>query len=368
MGINTAFSSLPNPADAANDLSNKLIGYDPKMVLFFASSNYDPNTIAAAMKNAFPKSLTFGCSTSGEIVSGQMLKNSVVAMAFDGPAMLDAKVVVMKNIKTGNPVQQAFGEFEAYFKTPMRDLDFTKYIGIILIDGMSGAEEKIMEKIGDLTDVTFIGASAGDDLKFKETYVYAGGIAYTDAAILALLKPGTPFDLIKTQSFNELPAKLVATKVDAASRTVHEFNNRPALQAYAQALGVQPSEAASRFMHNPIGLMDDGEPYVRSPQQAKGDDIVFYCNVKQGMELSVLESQDIVADTRAVIEAKNAEMNGISGIINFHCILRTLELEKKNQTEAYGKIFSDIPTIGFSTYGEQYIGHINQTSTMLIFK
>ena len=368
MSITTAYSISANPADAADDLKSKFEGMNPKMVLFFASSSYDPNTIAAAMQNSFPGALTFGCTTSGEIVSGLMLKNSIVAMAFDSAAMPDAKVVVMKNIATGNPVKQAFTEFESYYGTPMKEIDFTKYVGIILVDGLSGAEEKIMDRIGDLTDVTFIGASAGDDLKFKETFVYAGGIAYSGAAILALLKPGVAFDFIKTQSFKELSKSLVATKVDEATRTVKEFNNKPAVEAYAEAVGVSASDAASKFMHNPVGLMDDGEPYVRSPQQVKGSDIVFYCNVKQGMELEVLESEDIVADTKAIIELKNAELGGISAIINFHCILRTLELEEKKQTEAYGKIFEDIPTIGFSTYGEQYIGHINQTSTMLVFK
>jgi hypothetical protein len=368
MHIVTSFSSLPNPADAANELKNKFGGFTPRMVLFFASSNYDPNTIAAAMQNMFGNALTFGCSTSGEIVSGQMLKNSVVAMGFDSEAMLDAKIVVMKNIKDGNPVKQAFDQFDAYYGVPMREIDFTKFIGIILADGLSGAEERIMDTIGDLTNVTFIGASAGDDLKFKETHVYAGGIAYTNAAILGLLKPGIQFDIIKTQSFTELPVKLVATKVDESARTVTEFNGQPAAPAYAQAIGTTPADLPNHFMHNPVGLMAEGEPYVRSPQQMKGDNIVFYCNVKQGMELSVLESGDIIADTKAVVEQKKTELGGISGIINFHCILRTLELEEKKLTGEYGKIFSDIPTIGFSTYGEQYIGHINQTSTMLVFK
>jgi hypothetical protein len=368
MHIVTKFSSLPNPADAASELKAKFGTFIPRMVLFFASSNYDPNTIAAAVQNKFSNALTFGCSTAGEIVSGQMLKNSVVAMGFDSEAMLDAKVVVMKNIKQGNPVKKAFDEFEAYYGVPMQEIDFTKFIGIILCDGMSGAEERVMDTIGDLTNVDFIGASAGDDLKFKETYVYAGGISYTDAVILALLKPGVPFDVIKTQSFGELPVKLTATKVDEAARTVLEFNGQPAAAAYAHAVGTTPSDLPNHFMHNPVGLMADGEPYVRSPQQIKGDHVVFYCNVKQGMELSLLESGDIIADTQAVIEQKKTELGGISGIINFHCILRTLELREKNLTDAYGQIFSDIPTIGFSTYGEQYIGHINQTSTMLVFK
>ena len=122
------------------------------------------------------------------------------------------------------------------------------------------------------------------------------------------------------------------------------------------------------FMSRPVGLMIDGEPFVRSPQQVQGDDMVFYCNVLEGMELSLLESTDIVKDTTAAVEAKKGELGKIEGIINFHCILRTLELEDKGQTQDYGKIFSDIPTIGFSTYGEEYIGHINQTSTMLVFR
>lgn len=96
--------------------------------------------------------------------------------------------------------------------------------------------------------------------------------------------------------------------------------------------------------------------------------MIFYCNILVGMEVSLLESTNIVEDTKKALNNKIKEMGEISGIINFHCILRTLELEQKDQTRDYGKIFTDIPTIGFSTYGEEYLGHINQTSTMLVFK
>jgi len=61
-------------------------------------------------------------------------------------------------------------------------------------------------------------------------------------------------------------------------------------------------------------------------------------------------------------------IGSISAIVCFNCILRTLELKEKKQTEKYGSLFKDIPTVGFSTYGESFIGHINQTAVMLLVK
>ena len=45
-----------------------------------------------------------------------------------------------------------------------------------------------------------------------------------------------------------------------------------------------------------------------------------------------------------------------------------LELKAKDQLAAYGQVFKDLPTVGFSTYGEEYIGHLNQTSTILLLE
>ena len=162
--------------------------------------------------------------------------------------------------------------------------------------------------------------------------------------------------------------RLVPTKVDEPARQVIEFNGIPAAEAYAKAIGISKEELENRFMVNPVGLMINDEPFVRSPQRLNGEAMVFYCKISEGMELSLLESLDIISDTKAAVEKKWAEMGGLSGIINFHCILRTLELERKNITEDYAKIFEKIPTIGFSTYGEAFLGHINQTATMLVFK
>jgi len=368
MCIKSVFSVKGTVEEAVEDIKLQLKKINPKVIIFFSSSCFDKEQVSCLMRKNFKSSEVFGCSTSGELISGKMLKNSIVAMALSPDIIEDVKIEVVENINDKNEIKKVFQAFDDYYGEPVSESDYSKYFGLVLIDGLSRKEEMIMDKIGDLTNHLFLGGSAGDDLKFNKTYVFANGEAYSNAAILALLKPRTAFDIIKTQSFKVLDKKLIATKVNVKNREVIEFNNIPAVKAYAQAVGVAEDKAANYFMSNPVGLVVDGDVYVRSPQQIKGNSIIFYCNILEGMEVSLLESTNIVEDTKNAVNNKIEEMGGISGIINFHCILRTLELEQKNQTEAYGKIFSDIPVIGFSTYGEEYLGHINQTSTMIVLK
>jgi hypothetical protein len=368
VSIKSVFSEKSSVEEAVKDIKSQLETIDPRIVIFYSSACFDKNKVSSLMKENFKSSDVFGCTTSGEIVSGKMLKHSIVAMALSSDVIEDARVEVIESPADRNEVKKAFAEFDNFYGESISKSDYSKYLGIILIDGLSGTEETIMDTVGDLTTHLFIGGSAGDDLKFDKTYLFVNGKTYSNAAVLALLKPKARFDIIKTQSFKVLDKKLVATKVNEKSREVIEFNNIPAVKAYAQAIEVPEDKVTDYFMSNPVGLVIDGEVFVRSPQQIKGNSIIFYCNILEGMEVSLLESTDIVEDTKKAIKDKITEMGGLSAIINFHCILRTLELEQKNKTKEYGKLFSDIPTIGFSTYGEEYLGHINQTSTMLVFK
>ncbi len=366
MHIKTAYSVKSELLDVVKDIQSQMGAFRAKLVIYFASSVFAPSHVARLMDEAFPGAETFGCSTAGEIISGRMLTNSIVAMAFNEKAVKDVKVEVLEDLNSDS--HRVFDAFECHFNKTMAKMDPKQYVGIILIDGLSGKEEQVMDRIGDFTNVNFIGGSAGDDLKFNKTYVFANGKSYTDAAVLAVLEPGVEFSLIKTQSFAPLPQKLVVTRANEANREIMEFNHKPAAVAYAEALGTSITDAPNHFMHNPVGLVYEGEPFVRSPQQIKGDTMKFYCGVKEGVELNLLESTDILADTKEALAMARSELGGISGVINFNCILRTLELRQKGLTNEYGELFSDVPTIGFSTYGEQFIGHMNQTATMLVFR
>ena len=366
MPIKTA-STNADQANAVADLKRQYGEGSPRVVIFFAASTYDLAVIGKRINEAFPGALTTGCSTAGELVDDKMLSGSLVAMFLDEDIVETAASTTIEHISGKISVIHAFRELEEQLHAPVSSLDIHKYVGLVIADGLSGGEEQLMEKLGDRTDLFFVGGSAGDDLKFVKTYVFANGKAASDAAVLVILKLKKDFEIIKTQSFKTMGKTLTATKVDEAHRHVLEFNHKPALDAYAEALGVSTEKAETLFLEHPLGLMVGEEPYVRSPQRAEGKSIYFYCQILDGMDLELLAGTDLIAETRAVVESKKRELGKIGGLLHFQCILRTLQLRSTNQCDSYSQMFAGIPTAGFSTYGEAYLGHINQTSTMLLF-
>jgi len=367
MPITIACSTKALP-DAVVDLQEQCGDRRPKVVVLFCAAKYDSAALSQQMQEAFPHACVAGCSTAGEIVLGKALNGSVAAMFLDEDIVEDAAVAVVENLGRETCVQNAFSKLERHFQASVSSLDLRTHVGLVLVDGVSRAEERLMERIGDVSDLFFVGGSAGDDQKHECTHVLANGKSYTDAAVLMLLRLKRGFGIVKTQSFKPNGKTLVATKVDEPLRKVIEFDHKPALEAYAAALDIAPDRAASEFYHHPLGLMIEGDPFVRTPQRVEDHSIIFYCRILQGMELAVLDTTDIVADTRAAVETKVAELGGILGLVEFQCIARTKQLRNEDRCEQYSAIFSGIPMIGFSTYGEAYLGHINQSSTMLLFR
>ncbi len=368
MNAKIIYSTKKTVEDIVADLKAQLEGLNYNLVQFYASSNINPQELSKKLYEALGKVATFGCTTSGEIVSKLMLENSVVLMAMNSNIVADYKIEVLENIsKDKLVVDNAFESLKEHFGEDLATLDPHSHVGFVLMDGLSRKEEAINERIGDLTNITFVGGSAGDDLKFKKTYVFANGKSYNDAAVLCLIKSNVKFDVLKTQSFKSVNKLLEVTEVDEPNRTVIKFNGKPALDEYLEATGSTKNNLNQTFSKNPVGIDIGNDFLVRSPQKAEGTNMIFYCSVKEGMELDLLEAQNIVEDTKKDLDKKIKEFGKVTALINFNCILRTLALKAENQTQEYAKLFENIPTVGFTTYGESYIGHINQTSVILLF-
>lgn len=351
--------------DVAAQARQALTGFEPRLVLFFASSGYEEP--GAALQNAFPGVDVIGSSAHSEYCGDTYTDNSVSLMAFDAQSIADVCVRVVENIANEPNLRGTLKEMHDYYGGEDAVLtDYERFVGIVLFESSAKAEEVFMDRLGTATDVLFVGgsSSAGDT---GASLVYAGGKSYTGAAVLAMLKTVNGYDIVKTQSAHILSErKLLVTKSDLRNRILYEFDHRPCGEVYAEVLGVPVDEIQNYFVSNPLGVVAGDEIFVRTFNQIQDGGITLHCGLPEGTEINVLKIGNIVDDTKKALDTMIPYEP--AGVINFNCLYRTLEILNEKQVEPYCALFGRYPSIGFSTGGEAYLGHINETSTILVIK
>lgn len=352
-------------------LRSGLQGVPAVAVLYFASSRYDPGALAGPISAAFPQAAVIGCSTAGEFTDQVNGTGGIAAVAFPYGVLTGATAALGEltgDIAAGT--QSAVHRIERTIGVELRDLDPDVHLGFVLIDGMHGAEEQVNDALGNAAPLLeFVGGSAGDDLAFDRTWVAVGDEVSYHGVALMVARAAVPYHMVKTCSFVPVGRTLRVTKADVAGRLVTELDGRPAAQVYAESVGVRvPDLDATVWMRYPVGLMIAGQPWIRSPQAVEGGGIRFYAQLRPGMQVELMRAGDLVADTRSTIERVRADLGGeVRGAVLFNCILRRLEMDADGTGSQFLSTLAGIPTAGFHTYGETWLGHVNQTLTGVVF-
>lgn len=375
----TETDTVANAREAVRKITADFTGASPKLIVFFAATNYDPDTLAQGMHAAFPQALTFGCTSSGEAVDDRMLRNSVTAMAFsaevfdhcgmalvlrDGPAAEGDGIFAS--------VDAAMNHIGAGADDTLLDLDYRKYVGFMLVDAISRFSERVLERVGELTDVMYIGGVAGDDYKFTgKTRVFYQGKAYENAAVVGLWKPRDGFALLKTQAADMIGKTFTVTRAD--DNVVWELDGRDAAVVYAEAIGIPPEKTRDMSIYdfdcNAPALLVDGEPFLRAIiEQVDGKGLRMFATAREGQRLSITRVGDLAATTRTALEEKTRESGPFAAILHVNCASRCTAIEKQCGREQFGSLFRGIPSVSFSSYGEIYVGLVAMTSTMILFK
>ena len=363
--------TVANAREAAARLKEAFAGFPVDKLVFFASPAYDGPTIAAAMRDAFPKAETLGCSSAGEIANGLALDRSVVAFAAAKEVFDEFIVALSENVSAGiSSVDNAFRLFESRLGMKMLDADFYKYAGLILSDSTPLMGDVMLERVGQLTDVSFVGGYAGDDMKFVRTPVFWDGRCLDNAAIFVLMRPRAGFGVIKTQSVRDAGRTVTVTRIGVDDHVIMELDRRPAAEVYAEFVGKPASKIEVKDnMAYLLGMMIDDSPYIRAVGSVNPDgSLTVYGAVREGVVLHFFKSGDIVADTARALEAKHSEMGGFSAVIDFDCAARRMEIDFKGCRTEYGRLFDGYAAAGCCTYAEFHEALVNQTAVMLAFK
>ena len=293
--IRTAQSCATEALQAAQEFHAAVAHPDIELVIFFCSSEYDLEALAAELYRLFAGVQVVGCTTAGEIGPSGYLQHSLSGAAFPAGSCV-AVSRLLDNIDHFDIVrgydfaQSLLQQFES--KAPQAGPENS--FAFMMIDGLSIREEPVAYALQyGLGDISLFGGSAGDDLKFEKTYVYCDGRFHSNSAVLILINTSLPFKIFKTQHFVPTDTRMVVTEADSTKRIVTEINGLPAAEEYARMVGIDVRELnPESFASSPVVVMIDGTDYVRSIQKANADgSLTFYCAIEEGVVFRVANGE-----------------------------------------------------------------------------
>lgn len=365
MAIKRAQISISDEVSAVAGLIKELHQDDLAGVIFFCSPRYDLKRLADELDQGFSCPV-IGCSTAGEIADSYS-ESSIVGVSFSADAFR-IKTEVVKGLNQFS-YHDAERLAEELALNEVCD-EFQNRVLFLLIDGLSLAEEKIAASLGAVSNVPWIGGSAGDELNFKQTYVYCDGVFHQDAAVVCLIETNMDIEICKLQHIKPTNKEVVVTSADSKARIVHELDGEVAATVYAQQLGLDVKDLSPAvFSQNPVMIDIGGEWYVRSIQTSNADgSLTFYCAIENGLPLTISRSGDIVHSLAEKLDELEARFSSIELTLGCDCILRRLEIFNTNKADAMAPLLRRLKFLGFNTYGEQYCSlHVNQTLTSIVF-
>ncbi len=300
---------------------------------------------------------TIVCSTSGEYTCNGYKDGVITGFEYDkGEA--DIVEIAYPAIKSVDMLKSAYGKVKNNKNAFM----------LLLCDGLSGTEESILSTFYFIApDFKIIGGSSGDNLQFKETYIYIGNKRVSNVSIFFNSKKRTC--ILKENIYTSAGQNLLVTEADVLNRTVKSFNNQPASKEYARVLGIKEDELPSYFMNHPLGKTYENDIFIASPMKVNSDkSITFYCELMENTFVHLLKAEDPIEILKQTI--KSAQFKP-SFVFSVHCILRSLKfIQEKTWHEFDKEMISFCNNItGFVSYGEQYYkNHSNQTMVLLLIE
>jgi len=367
--LRRGFSHHIDARRAAVELHDAIAQPDTAFVLVFCSPQYDLALLGEALADVFGDTLVIGCTTAGEITPAGYMTGSITGVSFPSSDF----TAVAERIDDLESFEIAHAQALVRGLTAKRDAaspehhDASSSFALLLIDGLSIREEPVVSSLySALGDIPLFGGSAGDDLKFEQTWVLHDGRFHTDAAVLVLVDTFRRFTVFRTEHFVSSDRKMVVTEADPARRIVTEINAEPAGREYARMVGLEGEPLTPMiFAAYPVVVRVGGEYHVRSIQKVNDDEsLTFFCAIDEGIVLTVAEGVDLVQNLENLFTRLRDDVGEPELILGCDCILRSLEMEQKQIKHLVSKVLSRNNVIGFCTYGEQFNAmHVNQTFT-----
>lgn len=378
--MQTARTTLAEPAAAAEDLLRQLQGTTPRLVTLFASRDRDQLALNRAVRERLPMGTRLvGATTAGELDNQGIHSGSVVLGALSGDFDVGLGLGTGLSVDAVGAGAAAIKRAAQELGVRQSDIDARQYVGLVIDDGFRYKKEELLLGILEKNQtLVLVGGGAADheqDPAKQSALLHVDGEVVTDAVLVALFKTSAPWAALRSHWYQATGERLTITRVDESATRALEIDGRPAAQRYAEMLGVSVDELEfgkpRGFAVHPTALKVGREYFIRAPWKPLPDGSILFANLlEEGTELELMKMGDMAGMTRAFFkEELPRRVQNPQATLLFHCSGRMWYASSTGTVPQLAETLRHAPSAaGMNVHFEIYSGfHINTTLTVLAF-
>ena len=308
----------------------------------------------------FPNSQTIATTTTGEIIDGKMIENSiVVSLSFFKDSSFKTLLIENKD------------ECEIAKEISKNCQDNTKLL-IMFNNPYENDAEIILKKLQDLSPkVTIAGGNAADNRKFDmQTIVAANGDISTTGIAVGIID-STVLKIFNDYLFNwqKIGDIFYITKAD--KNIIYKINGISPRELYRKYLGDEIADnLPSAGVEFPLMFKEGDMDIARAPVAiGKEGEFILAGHIKEGVEVRFGFGDIELNDINTKYTVGEFAKNPLEAVFIYSCSARKYLMQNHLNSE-FHLLNSIAPTAGFITYGEFYKNRslnvmLNITSTFV---
>lgn len=379
-GISSNADSYTAGMIASQNAVSAIYSSDISCAVVFASASYDLDELLNGIADTLGDDvLIIGTTTAGEIYNGAQNKSVVVTII----ASIYFKVKAAVGCNVSSDWKKAFNECSSdvqinrFFNEKDQAVKAASFDGkniftIIFTPGNTSSSDsyafEILNEFNIRTGGVYpvIGGCSADDWVMKSNYVLLGRVAYSDSMLFAFVETSLKFGISMNHGFSTTNSTFVIGR--SKGHEVFELNNKPAVDALAETMGVDPMSLEGKHISLTTGVPFGfhiplaGYTICVASYASEHGGIRFSQPLKKGTVISIMRINPAHLSTMGLVAVKRSIIRGAINkpvaIFMFSCALRSITegYSAQDEIETIKSVFPDVPVAGFFSFGEQAFG------------
>ena len=323
------------------------------LILAFADRPLDSAPLKE-LADALPAATMTGCSTSGQILGGEVAPEPLVA------AIVRFRVATPRVVSVvTEPGEEAAGIGQRLGRAIAAEVAFTPHCVVILSEGINVNGSDLVAGLTEAlpANCSISGGLAGDGDRFGTTWVWTDGRQERNAVVALVFDENVVVGYGSQGGWQGFGPIRRITR--SHSSTLYELDGKPALALYRDYLGELAAELPGSALMYPLSIEspDGGTGYVRTILSIDEDDesMRFAGDVPEGWSARLMRTTTDRLVEGAHQAAAASSRPGQTLTLAISCVGRRLAMGERTEEETEAVLEalgegSDV--IGFYSYGE----------------